>query len=233
MRLLITGGGGFVGARLARTLLARGTLAGQPIDAIVLADQIAPPADLLADARVSARVGAAARPVRGAGRRGLRRRVPPGLGGVGRMRGRFRPGHALQPGQHARAARSAARAPAAPRCADAAGVLQLGGGIRPGRVGAAAAGGGRRHAAGAADQLRHAEAGVRAPDRRLHAQGLRRRPRGAADDGDGAPGPAQRRGLVLLQRHHPRAAGRAWNRSARSAPTCATRCRRRPARWPG
>jgi len=28
MRLLITGGGGFVGARLARTLLARGTLAG-------------------------------------------------------------------------------------------------------------------------------------------------------------------------------------------------------------
>ena len=31
MKLLITGGGGFVGARLARTLLARGTLAGQPI----------------------------------------------------------------------------------------------------------------------------------------------------------------------------------------------------------
>ena len=31
---------------------------------------------------------------------------------------------------------------------------------------------------------------------------------GAADDGDGAAGPAQRRGLVVLQRHHPRAAGR-------------------------
>ena len=40
MRLLITGGGGFVGARLARTLLARGTLAGQPVDHIVLADQV-------------------------------------------------------------------------------------------------------------------------------------------------------------------------------------------------
>ena len=58
MKLLITGGGGFVGARLARTLLARGTLAGQRIDALVLADQVAPPADLLADKRVSARVGA-------------------------------------------------------------------------------------------------------------------------------------------------------------------------------
>ncbi len=58
MKLLITGGAGFVGARLARTLLARGTLAGKKIQHIVLADQFAPPADLLADARVSARTGA-------------------------------------------------------------------------------------------------------------------------------------------------------------------------------
>ncbi len=57
MKLLITGGGGFVGARLARTLLQRGQLAGAKIDALILADQIAPPPDLLADARVSARVG--------------------------------------------------------------------------------------------------------------------------------------------------------------------------------
>jgi nucleoside-diphosphate-sugar epimerase len=58
MKLLITGGAGFVGARLARTLLARGTLAGAKIDHVVLADQFAPPADLMADARVSARTGA-------------------------------------------------------------------------------------------------------------------------------------------------------------------------------
>ena len=58
MKLLITGGAGFVGARLARTLLARGTLAGQRIDSLVLADQFAPPADLLADQRVAARTGA-------------------------------------------------------------------------------------------------------------------------------------------------------------------------------
>jgi len=58
MKLLITGGAGFVGARLARTLLARGTLAGQRLDKVVLADQFPPPPDLLADARVEARTGA-------------------------------------------------------------------------------------------------------------------------------------------------------------------------------
>ncbi len=57
MHLLITGGAGFVGARLARTLLQRGQLAGQTIDRIVLADQAPAPAGLLADARVEARVG--------------------------------------------------------------------------------------------------------------------------------------------------------------------------------
>lgn len=57
MKLMITGGGGFLGARLARTLLARGTLAGQRIDRVVLTDIAPPPADLLADARVEARTG--------------------------------------------------------------------------------------------------------------------------------------------------------------------------------
>lgn len=60
MKLLITGGTGFIGARLARTLLARGRLHGQAIDGLVLADQVAPGAhlaDLLADPRVQARVG--------------------------------------------------------------------------------------------------------------------------------------------------------------------------------
>lgn len=58
MKLLITGGAGFLGARLARTLLARGSLAGQPISTLVLADLYPPPVDLLADARVQARTGA-------------------------------------------------------------------------------------------------------------------------------------------------------------------------------
>jgi nucleoside-diphosphate-sugar epimerase len=57
MKLLITGGAGFVGDRLARTLLARGVLTGRSISRIVLADQVPPRADLLADPRVEARTG--------------------------------------------------------------------------------------------------------------------------------------------------------------------------------
>ena len=57
MKLLITGGGGFLGARLARALLARPTLAGQAIDKLVLTDLVPPPPDLLADARIQARTG--------------------------------------------------------------------------------------------------------------------------------------------------------------------------------
>ena len=58
MKLLITGGAGFLGARLARTLLQRGSLAGRKIEQLVLADQASARAELLDDARVSARVGA-------------------------------------------------------------------------------------------------------------------------------------------------------------------------------
>ena len=57
MKLLITGGGGFLGARLARTLLARGHLAGQSIESMVLTDQVSAPPDLLADPRVTQRTG--------------------------------------------------------------------------------------------------------------------------------------------------------------------------------
>jgi len=56
MKLLITGGAGFVGARLARTLLERGTLAGQAISTLVLADQAPPRPELAADPRVQTRI---------------------------------------------------------------------------------------------------------------------------------------------------------------------------------
>ena len=39
MRVLITGGGGFIGSKLAKALLARGTLSGLKITRLVLADQ--------------------------------------------------------------------------------------------------------------------------------------------------------------------------------------------------
>ena len=57
MNIVITGGAGFLGARLARQLLLRGelSLAGgavQTIQAITLVDRVAPPADLAADRRI-------------------------------------------------------------------------------------------------------------------------------------------------------------------------------------
>lgn len=61
-QVVITGGAGFLGVRLARTLLAQGklSLAGAaPVDIgrITLVDRAAPPADVLADARVTALIG--------------------------------------------------------------------------------------------------------------------------------------------------------------------------------
>ena len=57
MKILITGGAGFVGDRLARALLSLGQLNGRRITQLILTDQYAPRADLLADPRVQARTG--------------------------------------------------------------------------------------------------------------------------------------------------------------------------------
>ena len=60
MKVLITGGGGFIGSKLARALLARGTLAGQKISRLVLADQSFP--EFAADSRLETVAGDIADP---------------------------------------------------------------------------------------------------------------------------------------------------------------------------
>ncbi len=57
MRVVITGGHGFIGRTLAREILSRGTLRGQPVDELVLADLAPGPSDLDSASTV--------RPVRG------------------------------------------------------------------------------------------------------------------------------------------------------------------------
>jgi nucleoside-diphosphate-sugar epimerase len=61
-QVVITGGAGFLGVRLARTLLAQGQLAlaggvPQAITRLILVDRAAPPPDLLADPRVQVLTG--------------------------------------------------------------------------------------------------------------------------------------------------------------------------------
>ena len=201
-RIVITGGSGFLGSLLARRLLREPVALGgaEPADVteLVLVDLVAPADDLRADGRVRCLTGAlgsrARRPGRG------RRRVPPRRGGERRRRGGLRPGHGHE---HRRDADGAGVRPTARRSA-AGRVLQLAGGVRQRPRDRARRGRRRRHPPAAADQLRDPEVHRRAAGGRLHAQGLRARPFGPADDRVRAARTPQRGGVGLPVRDHPR-----------------------------
>src|SRR6201995_5960408 len=124
VRVIVTGGAGFLGTLLVRRLLAGPVAAGGAgpalVGELVVADLAAPPADVTADPP-GPRAGR--RPGRGHRRgRGRGRDLPPGRGGERRGRGRLRPGPAGEPGRDALGARAR---PAAGGAAGA-GLLQLG-----------------------------------------------------------------------------------------------------------
>ena len=208
MKLLITGGAGFVGTRLARALLARGTLGGQSIDRLVLADQVAAQPDLKADTRVESRVGSLqsqcdalrseafdgvfhlASAVSGECEAdfelGLRSNLDSTRALLDALRARTEGGAAPTRLVFASSVAVYGPDPAVPLPAVVADDTFP----------------------RAADLVRHAQADLRTIDCRLHAQGLHRRPSGTLDDGNGTARQAQWCSQFVLQRHHPRATGR-------------------------
>jgi D-erythronate 2-dehydrogenase len=57
MNIVITGGAGFLGLALAKTLLLANAIAGQTIRRITLLDRAPPPSTLCADSRVAVQTG--------------------------------------------------------------------------------------------------------------------------------------------------------------------------------
>ena len=202
MRVVITGGLGFVGRALAAALAGRGELAGEPLEALVLADglqqeipsDVAPGAevvpldvcnedavrDLLRGPRLT--VFHLASVVSGAAERDFDSAMRVNLDGTR---------HVLEACRHHGAG---------PRVVFASSVAVFGGAAVLANASDLA-----KQTPGTTDGVTKAVGG--APGQRVHAQGLHRRQDGAAPDRDHQAGRAECRRFELCERRLPRASG--------------------------
>ena len=180
MKVVITGGLGFLGQRLARRILDKGELMGpdgtpHAVESMVLFDHIVPEdARTDWDDRVQIVTGDISdqTTVRGFGRPRRHIGVPSGIGGFRRWREGLRPRHAGQSRRRSPHLRSGQ----GPGRDAAVGVRELHRRVRWRRH----AGPRRRHhQADAADHLRRDQVDLRTFGQRLHAQGLFRWPQRA------------------------------------------------------
>ena len=195
MKVVITGGAGFLGKKLARRLLQDGdrrtrgqARAGERARCCSTSARRAAPASTIPGVRTLAGDIANFATVQSIVQGAATVFHFAAVVSAGR-RGRFRPGLPGQPRRHAQRPGGLPRA----RHQSARGLHQLAGGVRR----RPAAGRDRRHGADAADLLRRAEVDRRVPDPRLHPQGIFARHLGAAADDLRAHRPAQQGGLDL------------------------------------
>ena len=215
VNVVITGGAGFLGSRLARELLAAGSLdvaggGARPLSRVTLIDQAPVPPDLAADERVTAIRGDLGELLdpRAAG--------PDTLSGAevifhlaAAVSGECEADFDLGIRANLRATEALLASCRALGTEPGSGVLQLARRVRRLRRPPAPRGRRRPDPAQPADQLRRAEGHRRAVAGRLHQEGIPARPGAAPGERQRAPGAAERRGVRLHVRRHPGAAGRA------------------------
>ena len=228
MNIVITGGSGFLGRRLAETLLERGVLRGT--DGRDAPDRSDHARRRRACAGLYRRPypirSLATSPIASCSKRAIDTATTSIFHLAAVVSGQAEADFDLGMRVNLDASRHLLEVCRQPRASSARRVHELGGRLRR-----RPAGDGARQPGGhASDVVRHAESDGRAPDQRLHAARFRRRPLAEASDDLRPAGPPERRRVVFCERHHPRAAQRRDVAHARSAPPRVSGCCRRAPR---
>lgn len=204
MRIVITGGFGFLGRQVAEALLERRTFDGLPIDRLILADKFVPDeSPLTADPLVEVVQGDLTDRLAELFARPVDVVIHLAAAVSAECEADFDLGMTANL-DTTRALLQAARAQSEAGGPTVRLVLASSVAVYGSTPHSPPTRGGRVHAAHAAVQLRRAEADLRAAGRRVHAPRIRGRPRDAPDDGVGAPRQAERGGLRLPLGRGPR-----------------------------